>query len=73
MITPNKFIPLKESALGKIETTYNLVDGRKTVGELYESNKNKYDSIDQFIYSIEILFLTDKIELNELNGVISKC
>lgn len=73
MITPNKFVPLKESALGKVELTYSLIDEGKSVGELYEANRSKYDSVDQFIYSIEILYLTDKIKFNELNGIISKC
>lgn len=73
MITPNKIISLKESALGKVEVTYELIDGKRSVGELYEANRTRYDSIDQFIYSIEILYLTEKIEFNELNGIISKC
>ncbi|WP_423204031.1 ABC-three component system middle component 7 [Pseudomonas kribbensis] len=73
MITPNKFIPLKESALGKIELTLSIIDDGKSVGELYETNRSRYDSLEQFIYSIEILYLTNKIEFNELNGIISKC
>ncbi|EOG6098577.1 MULTISPECIES: ABC-three component system middle component 7 [Bacteria] len=73
MITPNKFIPLSDSALGKIEITYNQIDGKKSAGEIYDINKSKYESLDQFIYSIEILYLMDKIEMNELSGVLSKC
>ncbi|WP_411177395.1 ABC-three component system middle component 7 [Pseudomonas sp.] len=73
MITPNKFIPLKESALGKVELTYSLIDDNKSVGELYEANRSRYDSVEQFIYSIEILYLTEKVVFNELNGIISKC
>lgn len=73
MITPNKFIPLKESALGKVQLTYSLIDGEKSVGDLYEANRSKYDSVEQYIYSIEILYLTNKIDFNELNGIISKC
>lgn len=73
MIMPNKIIPLKESALGKIEITYELIDGKRSVSELYEAGRSRYDSIEQFIYSIEILYLIDKIEFNELNGIISKC
>lgn len=73
MITPNKFIPLKESALGKVELTHSIIDDSKSVGELYEANRSRYDSLEQFIYSIEILYLTNKIEFNELNGIISKC
>ena len=50
MITPNKFIPLKESALRKVELTYSLIDDNKSVGELYEANRSRYDSVEQFIY-----------------------
>lgn len=73
MITPNKVTPLKNSALGKVDLTYELIDGKRSVGELYEAAQSRYDSMEQFLYAIEILYLTDKIEFNELNGVISKC
>lgn len=33
MITPNKFIPLSDSALGKIEITYNQIDGKNLLGK----------------------------------------
>lgn len=46
---------------------------KKSAGEIYDINKSKYESLDQFIYSIEILYLMDKIEMNELSGVLSKC
>jgi hypothetical protein len=73
MITPNKVTPLKRSALGKVEMTYELIDGKRTVGEIYEAGQSRYDSIEQFLYAIEILYLTDKVEFNELSGVLSKC
>lgn len=73
MIIPNKFISFEESALAKVSTTYNLIDGKATASEIYEKNKSKYDSIDQYIYSIEILYITEKVTLNEINGTLYKC
>ncbi|MFN0298182.1 ABC-three component system middle component 7 [Acinetobacter albensis] len=73
MITPNKTIPLKSSIIYKciyilekdFESIY-LVD-------LYSDIINKFDSIDEFLYSIDVLFLLNLVDVNFEVGKISRC
>ncbi|MFV5590970.1 ABC-three component system middle component 7 [Acinetobacter variabilis] len=73
MITPNKSIPLKDSILYKyiyilekdFESIY-LVD-------LYKAIISKFDGIDEFLYSIDVLFLLNLVDVDFELGKISRC
>lgn len=73
MIVPNKFVSFKESALSKVVLTYGLVDGLSSLSDLFDGNREKYDSVEQFVYAVELLYLCDKVWLDESAGVLHKC
>lgn len=73
MITPNKTIPLKSSVIYKyiyilekdFESIY-LVD-------LYRDIISKFDGVDEFLYSIDVLFLLNLVDVDFELGKISRC
>lgn len=72
MIIPNKFISFKESVLSKLK--YILDAGESnTISELYLITEDHFDSIDQFMYALDVLYILDKVDLNVREGLIKKC
>ena len=63
MIIPNKFLRLEETPLGKIKFIIAVKpqDGEISITDLFEKVSDKFDSIDEFIYALDILFVADKI------------
>lgn len=63
MIVPNKFVKLEETPLGKIALI--MAEGASgnevSIYDLYERVSQKFDSIEEFTYALDILFLVDKI------------
>ena len=66
MIYPNKNIKFKESVLYNMISILELeVYGELKLNRLYKLVQDDFDSIDQFLYSLDVLFALDMIELNE--------
>jgi len=69
VILPNKLIPLRESVIGKItsilpkieEKSYNVLD-------LYLKNQKKFEDINQYILTLDILYILEKIEFDADTG-----
>ncbi|MEL3919622.1 ABC-three component system middle component 7 [Aeromonas enteropelogenes] len=73
MITPNKSIPLKDSIIFKMLSILEKNFETMTLIELYQNTKSELIEIDEFIYSIDALYVLGKIELNIEQGIIKKC
>ena len=73
MITPSKTIPLKESAIFKMTFILDEDFDEMSARELYMATKKKFSRIEEFIYSVDALFVLGKIELDETTGKIKKC
>ncbi|PKG74218.1 hypothetical protein CXF86_13935 [Shewanella sp. GutCb] len=73
MITPSKSTPLENSMIYKM--TYIISQDFECISlsELYKKTKKHFDSIDEFIWSIDVLYILDKIDLDDGKGVIRKC
>lgn len=69
MITPSKFIPLKDSAIGKLSY---LRIGVKQIGvhDLYISVADKFDGVDQFMYTLDVLYVLNKINIDFQKGIV---
>lgn len=69
MITPSKFIPFRQSIIGKIH--YLRID-RKQIGirELFSLVGDKFDDLDEFIYALDVLYVLDKIETDFAKGLV---
>ncbi|SHJ41265.1 ABC-three component system middle component 7 [Pseudomonas luteola] len=73
MITPNKFIPFAESSLGHAEKVYAATEHPISIGELYKKTSSSMGSIELFLYAIEILHLSNVIQVNLTTGTVSRC
>ena len=63
MIAPNKFLKLEETPLGKI--TFIMAEkaygNEVSIYDLYERVYQKFDSVEEFTYALDILFLINRI------------
>ena len=70
MITPNKVVSVEKSALGLapvvLEHVDALFDG--TVSELFERVSKKFDSVDQFLLTMDLLYVLGRIEVDFSTG-----
>lgn len=72
MIVPNKVISFNDSIIGKMNVILdNLSKHEMTTQELFHKTKDKFEEIDEFIFSIETLYLLDAIKVDLDKGVIS--
>lgn len=71
MIYPNKNIRFEESLLNKM-TAILLLKRKKSIriDDLYDQLKDEYETIDQFLISLDVLYALNAISLNEENGTI---
>ncbi|EEH69469.1 MULTISPECIES: ABC-three component system middle component 7 [Acinetobacter] len=73
MITPNKTISLKDSIIYK--SIYIMEEKFEDIhiSVLYNSVMSKFDGVDEFMYSIDTLYLLDLINFDFELGIVSKC
>ena len=73
MSTPSKSISIQDSILYKmtiiLETEFNDIK----ITDLYEKTSSNFSSLDEFVYSLDFLFILEKIILNPANGTVIKC
>ncbi len=71
MIYPNKHIRFEESIIYKmIHILEDRVDNEIGIHELYSSIKEKFKNIDEYIYSLDVLYVLDMIEVDFENEII---
>lgn len=72
MIFPNKFIKFEESTLFKMLSVLNVCRSKKNIeiSELYSLTEHKFNCIDEFLYSIEVLHILDAIEVDFNNETV---
>ncbi|WP_338147067.1 ABC-three component system middle component 7 [Pantoea stewartii] len=72
MIVPSKSIPLQDSIIYKMLVV--LEDGFETIDliELYDKLSDSFSTLDEFVYSLDVLFILGRLELIE-DGKIRKC
>ena len=64
MITPNKTVTLKESALGAAAIIMEYGPGTVDLLELYKKSIKNLESADQFLLAIDILYVLGRIQIN---------
>jgi len=73
MITPSKSISLQDSILFKMTIVLEEDFEEIKITDLYEKTSKKFSSLDEFVYSLDFLFILEKITLNPFNGTVKKC
>lgn len=72
MIVPNKVIRFSDSIIGKMPIILEyLLKEDMTVKELYFTTQDYFEEIDEFIYSLDVLFLLNAIKVDFVKGVVT--
>ena len=64
MITPNKVVPLSASVLGHLTHVLKARPDPTRVAELFQQVGDKFESIDQFLLALDVLFLLDRLTVD---------
>ncbi|MFA0309073.1 hypothetical protein BH581_16755 [Vibrio splendidus] len=72
MIIPNKSVPFKKTVIHKMLVILNLDFEEIAISDLYSKTKSKFSSMDEFVYSIDLLYVLDKIVIDDF-GLVKKC
>lgn len=65
MIYPNKHIRFEESIIFKMVSILENQDSLEiNIHELYLKTKSKFKNIDEFIISLDVLYVLDMINMN---------
>jgi hypothetical protein len=70
MITPSKFISFEQSILSKLPA---LLVEKNQIGihDLYGAVADRFESVDQFIFALDVLYVLDKVNVDFDSGVVS--
>lgn len=71
MIVPNKVISIDESALSAIPAILEQGPLPHDLVTLYREHSEKFDSIDQFLLGLDVLFVLGRINVNFETRVIT--
>jgi len=64
VITPNKVLSLDESALSRLAVIMQQSQESADLVTLYRSIADRFESIDQFLIALDILFVIGRIDIN---------
>lgn len=71
MIYPNKHITFEESIIYKmISILENGTDNEVNIHELFKKTKRKFKNADEFIYSLDVLYVLNMIEVDFSNETV---
>ncbi|MBA3031609.1 MAG: hypothetical protein KKF85_16600 [Gammaproteobacteria bacterium] len=64
MITPNKVVPLSASVLGLMTHVLKAGPTPTQLADLFQQVGDKFESIDQFLLTLDVLFLLDRLTVD---------
>jgi hypothetical protein len=71
MIYPNKHIRFEESIIYKMIYLLEAQEySEMTISELFRKTISKFQNVDEFIYSLDVLYILDEIEIDFENEII---
>lgn len=71
MIYPNKHIRFEESIIYKMIYILNAQEySEMTISELFTKTISKFQNADEFIYSLDVLYILDEIQIDFENEII---
>lgn len=73
MITPSKTISFKDSITFKMLYILDMQFEEIPIGELYKNTKRKFIGLDEFIFSLDVLYILGEIDVDSDLGKIKKC
>lgn len=73
MIFPNKFINFDSSILSKLHLIKEIEKKEILLNDLYKNLEKYFNSLDEFLYFIDILYLLDYLDVNIDTGMVIIC
>ena len=70
MILPNKVVTLEDSALGMVGVILDQVDAIQLM-KLYHIVSDSFESIDQFLLTMDLLYVLGRVDVNFQTGRVS--
>lgn len=71
MIYPNKHIRFEESIIYKMIYILEAQEySEMTISELFTKTISKFQNADEFIYSLDVLYVLDEIQIDFENEII---
>ena len=71
MITPNKIITLRESALGRTPVILREKAAETNLVDLYNKVGKDFESLDQFLLAIDVLYVLGQIDVDLSTGAMT--
>lgn len=73
MIFPNKFIKYEESILNKMFHIVKICEQDKNIPihVLYKKTESKFSAADEFLYSLDVLYILNVIEVDFVNNIVT--
>jgi hypothetical protein len=71
LIAPNKVIKLRESALGRAPIILREKMLQNNLADLYDRVRKDFESIDQFLLTLDVLYILGKIDIDLSTGVVT--
>ena len=71
MIIPNKVITLRDSALGKTPMILRAKEVQVNLGALYRTVGKEFESIDQFLLTLDVLYVLGRIDIDLSTGAVT--
>ncbi|MDT0139090.1 ABC-three component system middle component 7 [Acidovorax sp. PRC11] len=71
MITPNKVVPLSASVLGNLQHLLKMGPDDTTVAAIFKESGDKFESIDQFLLAMDVLYILDRLSVDFTTGKVS--
>ena len=68
MIVPNKVVTLENSALGLVGVVLDQGPDTIELMKLYHIVSDSFESIDQFLFTIDLLYVLGRVEVNFQTG-----
>jgi len=70
MITPNKVVALERSALGLTRVVLDEAPNAHSISDLQQRTSKHFESIDQFLLTIDLLFVLGRVSVDFNTGRI---
>lgn len=71
MKLPSKIINYKESIIGKFSFILDEISNKEiNIYELFDKLKKKFNNVEEYLVTLEVLYLLNKIEILEDSEVI---
>ncbi len=71
MILPNKVVSFDESALSLMPYLLQRGPAPISIASLYEDASDDFDGVDQFLLTLDLLFILGRISVDMDSGVVS--